>query len=385
MAKSRETNETKDSAGETSSSPPSNDLTSSPDETPPDWSPESCIDEFSSQPGKCSLSIQDPQDVSGPDAAPAVEDDPSTKSPLWDSATSIDPCFLTMTNYGRPNPQHELRATTYIDCGCSVRHVEVRTMAVGGYEIGAELLRVGETKVFSDPYLNHIRVDAVCTMTAMWENCLQLGVSEWVLCDETSQSSFYRPGSHKSSTNLITNPGGNGSDEAVDGVVRTVQSIWKSVKPDLRPIKEQVTIPHHPCLDIFPFPTFRKNALRGAVILDEDEFFLDATNGIICWGGAGVGKGDRTSGTGKASTGTPWDHRSWEAKPWFLRKYWVLLGGDEGELVRQSEWWRSTRGEEEDIWSSEALRECPDPPRDYSELTNTCRSRGYLPNEVCIP
>lgn len=318
-----------------------------------------------------------------PDTAATAVEDPSTKSPLWDSATSIDPCFLTMTNYGRQNTQHELRTTSYIDCGCSVRHVEVRTMAVDGYEIGAELLRVGETKVFSDPYLNHIRVDAICTMTAMWENCLQLGVSEWVLCDETSQSSFYRPGSHSTnSTNLISAT--NGKSEAVDGVVRTVQSIWKSVKPDLRPIKEQVTIPHHPCLDIFPFPTFRRNALKGAVLLDEDEFFLDATNGIICWGGAGVGKGDQKSGTGKASTGTPWDHRSWEAKPWFLRKYWVLLGGEEGELVRQSEWWRGTRGEEEDIWSSEALRESPDPPRDYSELTDACRNRGYLPVEVRI-
>lgn len=262
-------------------------------------------------------------------------------------------------------------------------------MVVGGYEIGAELLRVGETKVFSDPYLNHIRVDAMCTMTAMWENCLQLGVSEWVLCDETSQSSFYRPGSHKSNisstNNLIADLSGNGgSDEAVDGVVRTVQSIWKSVKPDLRPIKEQVTIPHHPCLDIFPFPTFRKNALKGAILLDEDEFFLDATSGIICWGGAGVGKGDRKNGTGRASTGTPWDHRSWEAKPWFLRKYWVLLGGEEGELVRQSEWWRSTRGEEADVWSSGAYRESPDPPRDgLAEMANTCRNRGYLPSEVC--
>lgn len=76
--------------------------------------------------------------------------------------------------------------------------------------------------------------------------------------------------------------------------------------------------------------------------------------GLICWGGAGVGKRDRNNNNSTArnhlSSGAPWDHRSWEAKPWFLRKYWVLLGGEEGELVRQSEWWRGVRGEEEDLW-----------------------------------
>lgn len=384
VAKTREA-KTQDVAEESSSSSPSNGLTSSPDQTPPDWSPESCIDEFPLQIGQDTLSI-DPKDVSVP---AAVENASNNSSTLWDSATSIDPCYLTMTNYGKSSTQHELRPTVYVDCGCSVRHVEVRTMAAGGYEIGVELLRVGETKVFSDPYLNHIRIDAMCTMTAMWENCLQLGIPEWVLCDETSQSSFYRPGSHKSnsgsssSTNLITSGSGYNTDvQAVDGVVRTVQSIWKSVKPDLRPIKEQVTIAHHPCLDIFPFPTFRKNALRGTMLLDEDEFFLDATSGLMCWGGAGGGKADHKGGAGKASTGSPWDHRSWEGKPWFLRKYWILLGGEEGELVRQSEWWRSTRGEEGDIWTSEAFSEEPDPARDLMDAVNTCRNRGFMPVEV---
>ena len=27
-----------------------------------------------------------------------------------------------------------------------------------------------------------------------------------------------------------------------------------------------------------------------------------------------------------------------------------MLGGEDGELVRQSEWWRNVRGEESDPW-----------------------------------
>lgn len=76
-------------------------------------------------------------------------------------------------------------------------------------------------------------------------------------------------------------------------------------------------------------------------------FFMELMTGLVCWGNAGVGQRDRAEDElGLASTGAPWDVRSWEAKDWFLEKYWNLLGGEVGELVRQTEWWRSIRGEE---------------------------------------
>lgn len=316
--------------------------TSSPEQASQDWSSPTCSDEDGSQQGPHAPSTT-PLDV----LVPTTSEETSMSMSFWDPATFIDPSYLTMTNYGRPDTQREYLSTTYVDCGCAVRHVEVRTKGLGCYDKGVELIRVGESKAFSDPYMNHIRIEAMCTISAMWENCLQLGISEWVLCDEDSQSPFYRPGP---STNLITSH----NTEAIDGVVRTVQSIWKTLKPDIRPIKEQITIPHHPCLDIFPFPTFRKNVLKATVLVDEDEFWCDAMHGLTCWGGAGIGRADRKGATGRASTGTPWDHRSWEAKPWFIRKYWIVLGGEDGELVRQSEWWRGTRSEDVDIWSPDS-------------------------------
>ncbi|KAJ4394804.1 hypothetical protein N0V93_004024 [Gnomoniopsis smithogilvyi] len=360
------TKKTATNGGAEATSPvtPIDDKTSSPEQTSQTWSSPNSSGEDASQNG-----AQAPFTSALDVFVPAVVDDVSMDMSIWDPATCIDPSYFTMTNYGKPDTEREFWPTTYVDCGCFVRHVEVRTKGPGCHGKGRKLIRVGETQVFSDPYLNHIRMDAMCTISAMWENCLQLGISEWMLCDEDSQSPFYRPGP---STSLIT----NNKIEAVDGVVRTVQSIWKTLKPDIRPTREQITIPHHPCLDVFPFPTFRKNVLKATVVFDDDEFFCDALEGLTCWGGSGIGRGDRKGATGKTSTGTPWDHRSWEAKPWFIRKYWIVLGGEDGELVRQSEWWRGTRGEEVDIWSGEA----PGPPSDLSKdlLDAGCMSFGFL-------
>lgn len=269
---------------------------------------------------------------------------------VWDPAIFIDPFYLM------PNKDTEVSDagywyTSYVECGCRIRHVEVRSRKPGSFDT-VQLLNIGESSMPADPYANHLRVEMHCIINAMWINSLHIGVSELMFCEDDSLSPFYRPGSGRSA---IANGGGGSSSEANDGVVRTVQSIFKTLKPDLRPTKYQITVPHHPCLDIFPFPTLRNNMLRGVVDVDEDELFDDTLRGLICWGSAGVsGKRERNHGaTGKASSGsgTPWDSRSWEGKPWFLRKYWTLLGGEDGELVRQSEWWRCMRDEEEDIWS----------------------------------
>ena len=125
----------------------------------------------------------------------------------------------------------------------------------------------------------------------------------------------------------------------------------QDTEADLRPNSEQVTVKHHPYIDILPFPTLRKNLIIHQEEIDEDELFQDLLTGLVCWGGAGIGRKDREDSTGYASTGTPWDVRSWEARVWFLQKYWTLLGGEDGELGRQSEWWRGIRGEDTvEVW-----------------------------------
>ncbi|CEN60899.1 hypothetical protein ASPCAL07570 [Aspergillus calidoustus] len=114
-----------------------------------------------------------------------------------------------------------------------------------------------------------------------------------------------------------------------------------ALKPDIQPVPEQFTIPHHPYLDLIPFPTFRTRALlalaRGDRTFSETDLCFDLMHGgLRCNGSSEVslhGRGD----------GAPWDARSWEVTPWFYRK-WGGLVGDESDLIyRSSAWWWARR------------------------------------------
>lgn len=225
-----------------------------------------------------------------------------------------------------------------IDCGCVRPHVKVSSETALDWG-DMKLLSVGPSLCTPDPYVNTLRVERICILEAFMANCLQIGVTEEMFCGPHAVSPFFRSRGNKA----IDSPDG-------DGTVTTVQRIFKTLKPDVRPIKEQITMMHRPMIDVLPFPTFRKNLIENGDAIRESELYHDLLNGLVCWGGAGVGKKDRDASTGRVSTGTPWDSRSWEARPWFVQKYWALLGGEDGELVRQSEWWRSMRGEEDEPW-----------------------------------
>jgi hypothetical protein len=118
---------------------------------------------------------------------------------------------------------------------------------------------------------------------------------------------------------------------------------YQEIKPDLRPTSEQIAIPHHPYLDVIPWPSFRARALVAVSMeppmIDESELCLDLmNNGIRCWGmtaGSLHGRGE----------GTAWDSRSWEAMPWFLEKWAVLGDKVDGEMHRTSAWWRAQRSQ----------------------------------------
>jgi len=201
------------------------------------------------------------------------------------------------------------------------------------------VLNVGPDLFSADPYLNALRVERICLAQAIFSNCLHIGITEDMFCDDDTVSPFFRPS------------GKTADDAGYDSIVKTIQSIFKTLKQDVRPIREQITTMHSPVIDVLPFPTFRRNLIQSGVAVEEEELYDDMLNGLVCWGGAGVGRRDRDCSTGSISTGTPWDGRSWEARTWFLQKYWQLLGGEDGELVQQSEWWRNMRGDEAGPWS----------------------------------
>ena len=254
---------------------------------------------------------------------------------IWDPTTHIDPSLLTHYNH---NDGLDPYWTTTIDCGCSSPHVQIRTQSPdpGSYS-DVKIISFGPSLTITDPYANNIRIETVCIGAALYILGMHVGITEEMICADTSLSPFFWPNAES-------------ADDTVKAI-GTVQSIFETMKPDLRPNSEQITLKHHPNIEILPFPTLRKNLIIHQEEIDEDEFFQDMFTGSVCCGGAGIGRRDREDSTGYASTGTPWDVRRWEARVWFLKKYWTLLGGEDGELVRQSAWWRGIRGEDTvDVW-----------------------------------
>ncbi|GES60426.1 hypothetical protein COH20_005622 [Aspergillus terreus] len=82
----------------------------------------------------------------------------------------------------------------------------------------------------------------------------------------------------------------------------------------LQPTLTQILFPHHPLLDLIPFPAMRTRAITLAAtapnLLDSVDLKTDIVvrGGITCQGGQ------------------PWDRRSWRVAPWFWKKWRLLLG-----------------------------------------------------------
>ncbi|RWA08481.1 hypothetical protein EKO27_g6637 [Xylaria grammica] len=132
------------------------------------------------------------------------------------------------------------------------------------------------------------------------------------------------------------------SDMMADENVPMQPQALQCTKPDLLPTPAQLAIPHHPSFDVIPWPAFRSNICialaQNPPLIDDEELCLDLMNdGVRCWGSTA---GDSLHGRGQ---GAPWDQRSWEATPWFLEKWEVLTDGRNGDMWRNSEWWRAMR------------------------------------------
>lgn len=225
----------------------------------------------------------------------------------------------------------------YIDCGCLCPHVQVSSSQPRVYQ-ELEACTRSQSSSSTDAHVNTLRVERICIVQAMASLCQHIGMTKDMLCVEKATSTFFR------ATGEIV----NGTE--ADTAVKMVQTIFDTLKPDMRPTREQIIYQHAAFIDVLPFPTLRRNVIVGGDAVNLTEFYHDLVDGLVFWGGATDRKIATVEGGGDVSTGTPWDSRSWEARPWFLRKYWALLGGDEGELVRQSEWWRNVRGDNTDLW-----------------------------------
>lgn len=176
-------------------------------------------------------------------------------------------------------------------------------------------------------YANNLRLKQFTTIAALRASIESLGLTFSMLSNPETESPFYRGPLSKDVAEMVI------AKERFDGVA-----------PHLRPTIAQIRHRHHPYLDGLPFPTLRERIIEAcsleSPILDEEDLCDDLEKGgLICWGSY---LGDENRATG---SGAPWDFRSWEAQPWFLRKWWFFIGGSQGELFQQTRWWHEMRGD----------------------------------------
>jgi Domain of unknown function (DUF3425) len=118
---------------------------------------------------------------------------------------------------------------------------------------------------------------------------------------------------------------------------------FEALPETLRPTELQRIIPHHPEIDVFPFPKWRDNMLRRGWTQPGDDFCMDMLYGVesdVASSGSGM-----TGRTGLIAWGEPWLKESWEVEEGFVRKYRDSFGSCD-ELLESTNKWRASRGEE---------------------------------------
>lgn len=177
-----------------------------------------------------------------------------------------------------------------------------------------------------DPYSNFIQFTHTRIVSACLHNAQVLGLLIQDIASPLSMpcSPFYRP---------IT---------AADDPKEILASMTKPSTPvHLQPTMPQVLYPHHAFFDTIPIPILRARAITLSAIqpdlFNPLELKKDiVSGGLICW----------TSGVNHSRgyiKGQPWDMRSWEIAPWFLKKWRMLLDGEDGDAWKQSLWWQRAR------------------------------------------
>jgi hypothetical protein len=135
-----------------------------------------------------------------------------------------------------------------------------------------------------------------------------------------------------------------------------IAQVWKTKSPlmsvpdNMIPIEEQFEIPHSIVVDILPWPSVRRKALKAieAGLLDMDDFKKDAFFGCkedtnyqssFQIHGASIDDDYYFNSTGAADL--TMDAESWQCSESWLEKYWFLV--DE-KIVKRTNWWRRMQG-----------------------------------------
>lgn len=150
-----------------------------------------------------------------------------------------------------------------------------------------------------------------CIFRACLSNAIRIGidVAELLNCERFCMSPFYRPMTQMN------------CDPAAFAAV----SSYDSLPASLKPTPAQILIPHHASLDLVPLPRLRERAILTCAALPhifslwEMKLDIYTRNALEC----------HSRDTSSGVTLQPWDRRSWQAAPWFISKWKVVVDTDE--------------------------------------------------------
>lgn len=166
-----------------------------------------------------------------------------------------------------------------------------------------------------DPCADHlislIHLNFVNSFTAN-ASALRLDV-EWLICNSISPIGFVGPAYNPSNASV-------------------------PMPPSLSPTPLQSRMPHHPWIDLFPFPSIRDNFLlaTSSNLSEDDEIQL--------WNDVVESESPGGDWTGFIVWGVPWMPDSWEVTVPFLRRWGWLLHGCP-QIIESTNHWRRIRGE----------------------------------------
>lgn len=125
------------------------------------------------------------------------------------------------------------------------------------------------------------------------------------------------------------------SEEAVSPFCCASNSESPTRPTSLQPTLLQVTVPHHPWIDLIPHSSVRDNILYALKDdWDDSELCRDLVE--FCQ--------EPKEQTGMIIWGEPWDPSGWEVTEGFLKKHaWTIMGCT--ELLMSTNYWRLKRGE----------------------------------------
>ncbi|KAJ3528235.1 hypothetical protein NM208_g5203 [Fusarium decemcellulare] len=202
-----------------------------------------------------------------------------------------------------------------------------------------------------DIYVNLFQLSPTTLCSALVENARSLGFDLRMFgnCGPEFVSPFYEP--NISST---LDP-----KTLLQSSTASITAFSDSTIPiHLRPTLAQILIPHHISLDLIPLPFLRERAIMLSAamphIFNTWELKLD----IYVHGGLTIWREGQSKKRRNSTSYQPWDMKSWEASPWFLKKWAMVIGGEDSEFHKQSIGWQVVR----DVISSQtALLEAARP------------------------